>query len=245
MVITSSVVSWFAILTPINTSAFFKAVFRVPFVLYGLVYFKISRLKSFKSERSLCIIPFVSHMTICCTGVQTDLSISWHINNLEIANPAAPAPLMTTLSSPMFLFKSLHALIIPANTTIAVPCWSSWNTGIPNVCKRSSISKQRGEEISSRLIPPKTGAIFRMVWMISSVFCVARQIGKASMPANFLNNIAFPSITGIAASGPKFPKPKMAEPSVTTATQFPFMVKSQTFSSSLAIWRTGSATPGE
>ena len=43
--------------------------------------------------------------------------------------------------------------MIPESTTIAVPCWSSWKTGISNsFFKRSSISKQRGAEISSKLI---------------------------------------------------------------------------------------------
>jgi hypothetical protein len=50
--------------------------------------------------------------------------------------------------------------------------------------------------------PPKTGAILLTVAMISSGSWVAKQMGKASIPANSLNNIAFPSITGRAASGP-------------------------------------------
>ena len=37
----------------------------------------------------------------------------------------------------------------------AVPCWSSWNTGISQTSlSRRSISKQRGAAISSRLMPP-------------------------------------------------------------------------------------------
>ena len=47
------------------------------------------------------------------------------------------------------------------------------------------------------------------------------------MPANSLNSIALPSITGIAASGPMSPRPSTAVPSVTTATVFCLMVSAQ------------------
>ena len=83
---------------------------------------------------------------------------------------------------------------------------------------RSSISKQRGEEMSSRLIPPKPGAIAFTVAMISSGSFVSRQIGNASTPPNSFSSIALPSITGIAARGPMSPRPSTAEPSETTAT---------------------------
>ena len=51
------------------------------------------------------------------------------------------------------IFSALNA---PPSTTTAVPCWSSWNTGISSSrFNRSSISKQRGALMSSRLMPPK------------------------------------------------------------------------------------------
>src|SRR3979490_439750 len=73
--------------------------------------------------------------------------------------------------------------------------------------RRRSISKQRGAEMSSRLIPPKPGATALTVRTISSTSFVARQIGNASTPPNSLNSIALPSITGMAASGPMSPRP--------------------------------------
>ncbi len=85
---------------------------------------------------------------------------------------------------------------------------------------RSSISKQRGAEMSSRLIPPKLGASRATVSMISSVSVVARHSGTASTPPNSLNSTALPSITGMAAAGPMSPRPSTAVPSVTTATVF-------------------------
>ena len=43
---------------------------------------------------------------------------------------AAPAPEQTSLTSPMFLPTISSPLMTAAPATIAVPCWSSWNTGI-------------------------------------------------------------------------------------------------------------------
>ena len=105
-----------------------------------------------------------------------------------------------TLHSSLVFPVTLRPLIIPASTTMAVPCWSSWNTGISRSSfNLDSISKHRGADISSRLIPPNAGAILTTVLMISSVSCVSRQIGTALTPPNDLNKTAFPSITGIAA----------------------------------------------
>ena len=72
--------------------------------------------------------------------------------------------------------------------------------------------------MSSRLMPPKPGAIAVQTATISSGSFVARQIGQASTPPNSLNRSAFPSITGIAPSGPMSPSPRTAVPSDTTAT---------------------------
>ena len=107
-----------------------------------------------------------------------------------------------------------------------------------------STSKQRGAEMSSRLIPPKTGAIAFTVATISSTSFVARQIGKASTPPNSLNSIALPSITGSAASGPMSPSPSTAVPSLTTATVCCLIVRFQTFDGSSAIADETRATPG-
>jgi hypothetical protein len=98
--------------------------------------------------------------------------------------------------------------------------------------------------MSSRLIPPKPGAIAATVRTISSTSLVARQTGQASMPPNSLNRTAFPSITGIAASGPMSPSPSTAVPSVTTATVFCFVVSVQALAGSSAIARETRATPG-
>ncbi len=135
------------------------------------------------------------------------------------AIPAAPRPMTSTCRSSSRLPVSLTAFRSAAITTTAVPCWSSWKTGMSSCSlSRSSISKQRGAEMSSRLMPPKAGAISLTVRTISSASVVSRQIGKASTPANSLNRQHLPSITGIAARGPMLPRPSTALPSDTTAT---------------------------
>ena len=135
------------------------------------------------------------------------------------ATPAAPAPCTTTRTVAASRPVSRSALVSAASATTAVPCWSSWKTGMSRrSLSRASISKQRGAEMSSRLIPPKLGASRTTVSMISSTSVVSRQIGTASTPPNCLKSTALPSITGIAAAGPMSPRPRTAVPSVTTAT---------------------------
>ena len=159
--------------------------------------------------------------------------------------PAAPRPTITTRSDSIGLPTIFSALKSAAMTTTAVPCWSSWKTGMSSSSRsRSSISKQRGAEMSSRLIPPKVGAISFTASTISSGSLVSRQIGKASTSANSLNSIALPSITGIAASGPMSPRPSTALPSVTTATVFFLIVNSKALARSPAISVQTRATPG-
>ena len=166
-------------------------------------------------------------------------------NIFAIAIPAEPAPFITISKSSIFFPASLAAFNIPADTIIAVPCWSSWNTGISNSSfNLFSISIHLGEFISSKFIPPNTGSNNFTVFTISSISIVSIQIGKASTFPNSLNNIAFPSITGIDALAPIFPRPSTAVPSLTTATILLLQVYLYTSSLFSFIFKHGSATPG-
>ena len=72
------------------------------------------------------------------------------------AMPAAPAPLHTSLVVLMSRPVRSSALIKPAAAMIAVPCWSSWNTGMSRSSRsRCSMTKHSGARMSSRLIPPQ------------------------------------------------------------------------------------------
>ncbi len=109
----------------------------------------------------------------------------------------------------------------------------------------SSISKQSGALMSSRLMPPKVGSSGRTT---SINFCgsvSSTSMSMASIPANFLNRTALPSITGLEASAPMFPRPRTAVPLEITATRLPRDVYAVTFSGSAAISSQGAATPGE
>ena len=143
----------------------------------------------------------------------------------ETAIPDAPAPETTARRSLSSRPVTRAALRIAASATMAVPCWSSWKTGMSSRSRSlCSISKQRGAEMSSRLMPPKDGAMRTTVSTISSTSVHASAIGTESIPANCLNSSDLPSMTGREASGPMSPKPSTAVPSVTTATTLFFQV---------------------
>src|SRR5712672_601353 len=77
---------------------------------------------------------------------------------LRQASAAAPAPETTILTASIRLPVRYKAFCTAAATMMAVPCWSSWNTGIFMRClSRSSTSKHSGPLMSSRLMPPKVG----------------------------------------------------------------------------------------
>ena len=191
-------------------SAPFIASERSPVFCSKLVTSIISFCIQFRSGEDFERIPLIPQIVTCLKPYKS--------KSFVIAMPAEPSPLTTTLQFSFFLPTIFKALIIPASTTIAVPCWSSWKTGIDKASfKRASISKQRGAEISSRLIPPNAGAIRITVSIISSVSCVSKQIGNALTLPNSLKRTAFPSMTGMAASGPILPRPSTALPSETTA----------------------------
>ena len=90
---------------------------------------------------------------------QTTMSVApASVSSLRMAVPAAPAPAITIRTSAICLPTTLRALVNAATVTMAVPCWSSWKTGMSSSSRsRRSTSKQRGAEMSSRLMPAKPG----------------------------------------------------------------------------------------
>jgi hypothetical protein len=157
----------------------------------------------------------------------------------------APAPTKTTLTSPILFPTISSAFKSAAEEMIAVPCWSSWNTGMRRRrFSSSSIQKHSGALMSSRLMPPKVGAIRATVSTKAWGSEASTSMSKTSMSAKRLKRIPFPSMTGLAASGPMLPSPRTAVPLEITATRFPLAVYSYAFSGSFEISRHGSATPG-
>jgi hypothetical protein len=111
---------------------------------------------AFSGERSLrpvCTTPLLSSMSMCSRGAPIA------INMLRQAMPAAPAPRATMRISSSFLPATRRALVAAAAATIAVPCWSSWKTGMfMRSRQRRSTTKQSGALMSSRLTAPKVGS---------------------------------------------------------------------------------------
>ena len=105
--------------------------------------------------------------------------------------------------------------------------------------------KHSGALMSSRLMAPNVGSSAAIT---SISFCGSRcsiSMSKTSMPANFLNKTALPSITGLAARGPMAPKPSTAVPLLMTPTKLPRAVKRKTFNGSSTMASQAAATPGE
>ncbi len=225
-----------------KTSAPATASFRVPVTSSGLVLSAIQRSGESlsaptRSVRPEWTTPWMSATTACLTPAAS--------SSFRMAVPAAPAPDITTRTSSMRLSTTRRALKREASTTMAVPCWSSWKTGMSTASRsRASISKQRGAEMSSRLMPAKPGAMALTTSTIASVSWVSRHSGQASMPAKRLKRAALPSMTGSAAFGPMLPRPSTAEPSVTTATLLRLMVSRRASSGCSAICVHTRATPG-
>ena len=162
------------------------------------------------------------------------------------AMPAAPPPVETTLISSKRLPATFSALVAAAPTTMAVPCWSSWKTGMFIRSRQIfSTMKQSGALMSSRLIAPKVGSSAQTSSASFTGSLSASSMSKQSMPANFLNSTALPSITGFAASAPILPRPRTAVPLVTTPTRLARAVNRAALAGSAWMSRQASATPGE
>lgn len=73
-------------------------------------------------------------------------------------------------------------------------------------------------------MPPKVGSSALTACMNSAEVLDLISMSKTSIPANCLNKIPLPYITGLEAKGPLFPKPKTAVPFEITPTRFPLDV---------------------
>jgi len=143
----------------------------------------------------------------------------------SVAMPAAPGPFSTTLIFDMSRPVMWQALIRPAAEMIAVPCWSSWKTGMSSSsCSSVSMRKHSGLLMSSRLMPPKVTPMFFTTVMISSGSFEDSSMSMESTSAKRLNSTLLPSITGLEASAPRSPRPRIAVPLEITATRLPLDV---------------------
>ena len=137
----------------------------------------------------------------------------------------APAPFTTMCTSSIFFPATSRAFSSPALEMMAVPCWSSCITGMSSSSfRRCSILKHSGAFISSRLIPPKVGAMaFTASMNLSGSFSFT-SMSNTSIPAYILKSNPLPSITGFPLNAPISPKPNTAVPLEITATKLPLSV---------------------
>ena len=109
--------------TPMNTSAPFTASASVPRMpLLFVMPHSISLWSTMPTPRSLYKMPFSSQAITSRTPAASSI--------LMMAVPAAPGPFTTTRMAPISFFTTRSAPSSAAVTTMAVPCWSSWNTGM-------------------------------------------------------------------------------------------------------------------
>ena len=139
--------------------------------------------------------------------------------------------------------------------------------GEPNAGKSTLLNRMVGAKVSivSRKVQT-TRALVRGIVMHDTaqiilvdtpgIFAPKRRLDRAmvsaaismsntSMPANFLNSTALPSMTGFEASGPILPRPSTAVPLETTATRLARAVSDAASAGLLAISVQAAATPGE
>ena len=140
---------------------------------------------------------------------------------------------------------SFSAFSSAASTTTAVPCWSSWKTGMSSSAfSRSSISKQRGAEMSSRLMPPKPGRD-RLDGRDDLVGVLGVQADREGVDAaELLEQHRLALHHRHRRAGPMSPRPSTAVPSETTATVLRLIVYWKALSGSSWIARQTRATPG-
>ncbi len=100
--------------TPINISAPIKASFSLPFFSFGLV-----SSANFSINQLLSLSPLLSMPSLPQTIISpAPIAISIFV----IADPAAPGPFTTILTSFHSFLTNFSELISPATVTIAVPC---------------------------------------------------------------------------------------------------------------------------
>ena len=166
------------------------------------------------------ITPLLSTRVMCSLVAPSATS-----RRMEVM-PAAPAPRQTMRASESFLAPEVPARLTTRRRQS--PRCHAGRRGIPG-CRdappsASSITKHSGAAMSSRLMPPKVGAIAATVSMNASIVGALTSMSNTSMPAKCLNSTPLPSSTGLAASAPRLPSPRIAVPLLMTATRLPLLV---------------------
>jgi hypothetical protein len=99
----------------------------------------------------------------------------------------------------------------PAAAMIAVPCWSSWKTGMSSSSRRRcSMMKHSGALMSSRLIPPKVGpSSFDAVDELVDVAGVDLEVDRVDV-GEALEEDGLALHHGLGGERPRSPRPSTA-----------------------------------
>ena len=144
-----------------------------------------------------------------------------------------PEPATHTVMSSMMRPVTCRPFSTPASSAAAVPSASPCSTGMSRTSfSAASIVKQLGALMSARCTPANTDEILCTVSAIIAGSFESMGSGKASTSASSRMNSDRPSSTGSAASGPRSSPPTSFDPSLTTITLLPLMVRSQARSGS-------------
>ena len=136
------------------------------------------RFCSVRFSRSLVMTPLLSSIRMFSRRAPSDTYSLVH----EMAD--APAPFTTMRTSSIRLPATSRAFSSPALEMMAVPCWSSCITGMSSSSfSLRSISKHSGALMSSRLMPPKVGAMAFTAWMNFSGSFSFTSMSNTSIPA--------------------------------------------------------------
>ncbi|CRI74706.1 Uncharacterised protein [Chlamydia trachomatis] len=108
---------------PMRTSAPLTASAKVPCLFSGLTL-------AMSSCCTRSLLPLSKRMPLEFRMVMFSGFTPSSRSRRAIAVPAAPAPFMTTFTSSIFLPTTSRAPRSAARAAIAVPCWSSWKTGM-------------------------------------------------------------------------------------------------------------------
>ncbi len=114
-----------------KTSAPLRASCRPPRSRWGLVRAASSACAGLRLSSPAQRMPSLS-LTTTSTAPPASSSVT-------IAEPAAPPPDTTIRTSAIFFSTQRRALVSAASTTIAVPCWSSWKTGMSRLAAQPAL----------------------------------------------------------------------------------------------------------
>ena len=152
-----------------------------------------------------------------------------------VASADAPAPVKTTVASPMSRPEISSALRSAAPAMIAVPCWSSWKTGMRSVRRQRLLDLEALRRADVLQVDAAHGRLQELAEAHDLIRILGVDLDVEDVdPGELLEEDApSPPSPAWPPWRPMFPSPSTAVPLETTATRFPRAV----------YWNAASASP--